>query len=61
MAENMAAVTMRVAHRLAGGGPPSWRKSTCFLDLFPLVQLSSDKNFPPGFTKFCDTDGSTVC
>lgn len=61
MAENMAAVTMRVAHRLAGGGPPSWRNSTFFLDLFPLVQLSSGQDFPPRFTKLCDTDGSTVC
>lgn len=61
MAENMAAVTMRVAYRLAGGGPPSWRNSVCFLDRFPLVQLSSGQDFPPTFTKLCNTDGSTVC
>lgn len=61
LAENVAAVTVRVAHRLAGGGPPSGRGSTCFLGLFPLVQFSSGQDYPPRFTKLCHTDGSTVC
>lgn len=61
IAGNMAAVTMRVAPRLAGGGPPSWRSSTCFLDRFPLVQLSSGQGFPHGFAKLCTTDGCMVC
>lgn len=61
MTENVAAVTVRVAHRLAGGNPPSRTCSTCFLGLFPLVQFSSGQDFPPRFMKLCNADGSTVC
>lgn len=61
VAENVAAVTMRVAHRLAGGGPPSGRGSTCFLGLFPLMQFGSGQDFPPRSMKLCNSDGRTVC
>lgn len=45
MTETTAAVTVRVAHSLAGDNPPSWGNTMCCLDLF-----SAEVTFWAGFS-----------